>query len=333
MHDPANQAPPPSSPRDTAETAAGSSGLGGPLSPDSSARAATDTPAPATPDTSTPEEEESMETTSMEFLGPEHLQALRLREDPFEPAESPENIFMYGPLNHIEAALMRGIHRRHVLAVVGPPGAGKSTILRRLYGKSSREKRVRMLSSALINRKEIDHSALTVAILRDLIGEPPRGMSKEQRADLLRNTLEDHARAEIYPALVIDEAHLLKTTALLALKHLWDSHTMFRQLAIIMVGQLPLQGKLRSDPALRELTGRTRILDIPELGKHTAAYLRWRFARVGGDADQVFSEDAYEALAMRGKYPLWINNLAVKAIHYAHAMGEERVTARCVGRA
>ena len=240
---------------------------------------------------------------------------------------------MHPHLDSVEHALLRGIHRRQILAVVGPAGAGKSTLLRRLYGKAGREKRVRMVSPRILDRKKMDHESLTAAILRDLIGQDTRGMNREARAELLHATLVDHYNAQIYPAVVIDEAHLLTPRTLLALKHLWDSHTMFRQLSIIMVGQVPLQSRLKSDPALRELAGRTRLLEVPPLGDQTAPYLRWRFARVGGDADRVFADDAYKAIAVRGQYPLWINNLAVKAIQYALSIGDERITARHVGRA
>lgn len=271
-------------------------------------------------------------TTSREYLSPQDLTLFGLADDPFEDADNPEDVFLSPGLTHVENAVKRTITRRQIVAVIASPGAGKSTLIRRLYGQLGGHKRIRMVAPASIDRRRITHAALATAILRDLVGHKAAHMNQEQRSELLRTTLAAQDEAGLIPALLIDEAHLLKTDALLAIKQIWDSHLLFKQLAVILIGQEPLKAKLLSDPSVRELTGRTRLVDLPKLGEHTGDYLRWRFSRVGGDADQVFDEDAYAALATRGEYPLWVNNLAVRAMSYAASRGTTRVTATHVSR-
>ena len=294
----------------------------------------------STPATTTPPSapEPPMEVTSREFLDEEDLAHFGLAADPFDDDLDPENVFLSPRLNAVEKALVSAIQRRTLCALVGAPGAGKSTLLRRLFAKSGREKRIRIISPASLDRRRLGHAPLTVAILRDLIGRDTAGMAMEQRDVLLRDTLADQVAAGQYPVLLIDEAHLLKVDALLAIKQLWDSHTLFRQLAVLMIGQVPLRDRLRGDPAVRELTGRTRILELGEMKEETGDYLRWRFARVQQDprnpsADQVFDVGAIKALGIRAENPLWINNLAVRGMRYAHTVGDTCLTAAHIGRA
>lgn len=283
---------------------------------------------PATPR----QEETPLETTTREYLEPEELNSFGLAADPFDDPEDPEQIFLPTRTVNLERQLYAAIQRRQIVALVGPAGAGKSSILRRLYGRCQRENRVRLIAAASIDRERIDHAALSSAILRDLLGKDTSGLTMEARSELLRTTLADQVAAGLYPVLLIDEAHLLRTKALLAVKQLWDSHTLYRQLAVLLIGQLPLQARLKQDPAVRELTGRTRVIEIQRMADDTADYLRWRFSRVGADADKVFDEKAYKALAIRGEHALWINNLAVLAMRYASENGYRRVTDVHVGQ-
>ncbi len=286
-------------------------------------------PAASPTDPVTPEE--PMDIATLELLHPAALEYFNLPSDPFDTPENPEDIYLSPAIRRVEAMLLAGIKRRQIVAVVGDPGAGKSTIVRRLYGRVVGEKQIRMVAPASLDRRKITSSAIAVAIIRDLTGRETSSWSMEQRSELLRTTLEDMGRNSITPVLLIDEAHHLSPAALIALKQVWDSHTLWKQLAVILVGQLPLRDALRTRPDLREVAGRTLLVELPSL-VDAGDYLRWRFSRVGGAADKAFDASAYKALAIRAEYPLWVNNLAVRAMLYAHSVGDTQVTAAHIGR-
>lgn len=229
-------------------------------------------------------------------------------------------------------ALHGTVTRRGMAALTGDPGSGKSTILRHLHAKYLRDQRVKIIAPASLNRGRVTHAVLSVAILRDLIGRDTTSMSMEARDELLRSTLAEQVSAGRFPLLLIDEAHLLRPDALIALKHLWDSHMLLQQLAILLIGQPPLAARLREDPSLKEVVGRMRLLAMGKINDDVVGYLRWRFAKVGGDADKVFTADAYRALAVRCEGPLWVGNKAVAAMRYAREHADDQVTAAAVGR-
>lgn len=292
-------------------------------------------PAGRTDDTTPPKQEEPLvRITSREFLEPEELAFFGLESDPFDDSDNPEDIWMSPALIGIERAMKQAVQRRQIVALIGDPGSGKSSLIRRFYGQSGRQKQVRLIAPASLDRRRITSAALSVAILRDLTGRETSSWPMESRSELLRATLEEQDQAGNYPVLIIDEAHLLKADALLAIKQLWDSHTLFKRLAVIIVGQLPLESTLRMDVTVRELTGRTRILAIPKLltGEAVKEYLSWRCARVNAKAEMLFNDRACAALATVGEYPLWINNKAILAMRYAHIAGHHQVTAEHVGR-
>lgn len=279
-----------------------------------------------------PPSEESMETASFEFLPPELLQWFGLPDDPFFGPENPEAIFLSPKLLSLESALILAIRRRQIVALTGPAGSGKSTLLRRLHGRYLSDAHVKLMSPASLDRAKLSAASLATAIIRDLTGQDTSGWGSERRSELLRTTLEDQGRQRLLPVLFVDEAHHLPNDALLAVKQTWDSHTLFRQLSVILVGQEPLAQRLKATPALRELTGRTMLLQMPALTDQAGDYLRWRFSQVGGDADACFDAGAYKALGARGEHPLWLNNLAVRAMRYAASLGDNRVTLAHVGR-
>jgi type II secretory pathway predicted ATPase ExeA len=286
------------------------------------------------PRSSTDREDDMPENLTRQYLDPAELKLLELPIDPFDGEG--EDAFLNPHLRTVETALGSAITSRHLIALTGPIGSGKTTLIQRLYARVSDERRIQLIMPASLDRHGITANTLAIAILRDLLGRDTSSQSQEQRSELLRKTLKDAAESRTFPALVIDEAHELSNRALVAIKQLWDAGLLHRQISAILVGHPELGGRLRKDPAVREVGARTRVLELrPYSAVDTAAYLRWRFARpeVGGDADKVFAPDAFTALATRGEHPLAINNLAVLSIRYALSRGDRQVNAVHVGRA
>lgn len=284
----------------------------------------------------TPPAEESVmpDRHALELLDPEDLAHWNLPSDPFDEHYEADDLWLPPHLERIERMLLQAVRARRITALVAPPGAGKTSMLRRMHARAGRESKVRLLHCASLDRAQITHATLASAILRDLLGADRdySGLSAEARSELLRKTLDDVDQAGLYPVLLIDEAHRLTDRALIAIKEVWDSHTFQRKLGVVLVGQVALEDRLRKNPAVQELLGRTQILRLPALGEHVGGYLRWRFARIGADADAVFTAAAMQALATRGEHPLWVNNVAVLAMRYAASTGAARVDAVHVGR-
>lgn len=283
-------------------------------------------------DASTSLTEPPMEFVPREYLTQPELERFGLSADPFDGPENPEDIFLSTPIRAAEAILWDAVKRRQIVIFTGEPGAGKSTLIRRAYGSARRQKQVRFLSAASLNRKKVTHASLATAILRDLTGRETSSMGQEQRDELLRTTLAD--QRGVFPCLLLDEAHHLSNDALLAIKHVWDSHTLFRQLGVVLVGHPILGQRMTADPVIREFTMRARVVELlPFDAATTGAYLDWRFARAGGSAkaSEIFSASALELLAKRGRYPLLINNLAIRALRAAAPTGRT-VEAEHLGR-
>ncbi len=73
------------------------------------------------------------------------------------------------------------------------------------------------------------------------------------------------------------------------------------------------------------------------MGPDVEAYLKFKFARIGRKAGEIFEDNAYEAInkkleRVRGRrvinksFPLSVNNLAARAMNAAAQMGEPKIT-------
>lgn len=288
----------------------------------------------AAPPASTPEE--PMNDTA-QFLDPEVRTHFGFTEDPFEGPESPEHIWQPPSLKRVESIVIDSVRTRRILAVIGEPGMGKSTLMRRITARFTTDRALqhnRLVAPATLDRRQVTSTALAVAIIRDLTGKETSSWAAEHRSELLRATLAEMGRQGVTPVLVIDEAHLLRPAGLLAIKQVWDSTLSWKELAVILVGQPRLRTDLRTDTGLREVAGRTLFVELPSLNEGSAAdYLRWRFGRLNIDADRIFAPDAYKALALRGPSPMQLHSIAIASLTYAASMGDPRVTAVHVGRA
>lgn len=273
-----------------------------------------------------------MDQSFREPLEPDVLAHFGLADDPFLDSNDVDDVWMSPTNKWLEGRFNQAMRRYEIIAFAGPSGAGKSTLSRRFFARAKHTKETRIISPASINRGRIDATSLSVAIIRDLVKKDTSSFPMEARSELLRSILAEMREQRIHPALVIDEAHLLSSKAMLAIKQVWDSHLSTRALSVVLVGQPMLLDRLRTDLTLAELRGRTVPFSLKPLGATGSDYLRWRVSRIGGDADKVFSADAMKAIADRAEYPLWINNLAARAMAAAHRIGERRVESVIVGK-
>lgn len=292
------------------------------------------------PSPKTTRKTKKMDVTAAESLTEADLAHFGLAQDPFEYIANPEDTWFPDALQRMQEKILRSLKSKGIVVVAGDPGGGKTTLLRKMYASLLQNRRVKLISPASLDRSKITSAALSVAIIRDLVGTDTSGWAAEARSELLRRTLEEQNNAGISPVLTLDEAHKLTDNALVAIKQVWDSHVLLRQLSVLLIGQVPLKERLLQAPILREVTGRAMILDMPKLGQYfkgnagtgARSYLSWRFARVGANADAIFAPDSYKVLEVRAGTPLFLNNLAVRACIQAAEQGQKVVTSGHVAR-
>jgi type II secretory pathway predicted ATPase ExeA len=132
----------------------------------------------------------------------------------------------------------------------------------------------------------------------------------------LRDTLQNLARKNRYPLLVIDEAHLLPSELFDQLRFLlnddFDANSL---LTLVLVGQPDLAAKLRFAP-YQALNQRIAVrYALPPLDlEETAAYVKHQL-RVAGYNQQLFSDAFVAALHDHAKgVPRLINNICRAAL-------------------
>lgn len=267
------------------------------------------------------------------YLDEEVLRHFGLESDPFFDVLDFTDIWISPRLKVVERRVYDTIRRHGIMAIVGDIGAGKTTFLRYVLTKMLKEKSVKMIYPDRMDRKQLNGSALTQAVITQLGGQRiPR--SAVERDALAKRLLEENVKMGSNPVLILDEAHDLREEAYIALKRIWDSGMIFKLLSIIIVGQggvdssntpYELMDRLQNNPFIREFAERCYIVDLGNLNGSMSQYLDFRFKKAGGDVHKIFSDKALAVLAKRGNVPQLINNLAVRAMQGAFRDGKRQV--------
>lgn len=211
------------------------------------------------------------------------------------------------------------VGQRQTGVLTGEVGAGKTVAIRAaLAALEPARHQIIYIPDPTITMRGI-HTTIVTA----LGGQPAfySGVLASQTASLLAGELDERSRL---PVIVIDEAHLLETNELEALRMLtnseMDTGTHF---ALLLVGQPTLRRRLKL-AVLSALDQRisTRFQINGMASAETTEYIRAHLA-YAGRTDPLFSEDAITTIhdGARG-YPRAINNLAISALIATFAAGK-----------
>ncbi|MFC5431774.1 ExeA family protein [Paraburkholderia denitrificans] len=298
-------------------------------------------------------QEESM-LLRKQVLAPATRKHFGLFRDPFaDDIHSHEDMFVSPDIRYVREAMFQTAKHGGLLAVVSESGGGKTTLMRDLEDRVTRENHsIIVIKPYVLAMEDNDKKGKTLkathiaeAIMAAVAPLEKIRSSPEARFAQLHKALKESHAAGYRHCLVIDEAHALSIATLKHLKRFFELEMGFKKLlSIILIGQPELKVKLSErNQDVREVVQRCEMVElVPFDGARLDEYLRFRFGRLDkpvGDVIDASGIDALRArLTMTGTrrdraetvsllYPLAVGNLMTAAMNLAAGLGVPVVTA------
>lgn len=250
-----------------------------------------------------------------------------LKFNPFDKEISTDKLFTSRDTRELDSRLKYMLDSRGMCLVVGEPGSGKSTSLRKL---------IENLNRSLYKPCYLPLTTLTVKefyqALASLLGETPM-YKKFSLFQQIQNSIQNlYYEQRITPVIIIDEIHMAPISILDDLRLLFnfkaDSVNPF---VLILAGQPQIRNKLALNtcyPLRQRITMRYAMQGLTL--EETADYCDSRM-KIAGSINEVFSPAALSAIhTVSGGFLRNINNIAVASLMYATerkilTVGEEAV--------
>lgn len=303
-----------------------------------------------------PDETEDSMLLQNQSLTPEARAHFGLPRNPFlDDVQSPDDVFQTANVRYVRAVLMDCAQHHGFVGVVGESGAGKSTLAEDLEERIKAEGRdvlvirpyVLAMEKNDTTGKTLKSSHMAEAIAYALDPQLKVKSSPQARFQQVHDLLKASRRAGRRHLLLIEEAHCLPTATLKHLKRFLElKDGMQRLIGVALIAQPELRERLNSqNPEVREVMQRCELVDLAPLDGDVQAYLKHKFARFDLRYEDVFTEDAADAIRARlvyvprgGRaqdvrsvcYPLVVNNLVCRAMNAAARAGWPQVDANVI---
>lgn len=296
---------------------------------------------------------------SKQSLTPQALKHFGLFRTPFDDPREVEDVWMGARVRYVREALWDTARNGGFRVVVGESGSGKSTLREELADRIVRENaRVQVIEPYTLGLEDSEtrgtplrSTQIAEAIIAKLAPTERPRQSPQMRFEQCHRVLIESCRAGYTNLLQIEEAHCLPISTLKHLKRFSELKDGLRPvLGIVLYGQTELATKLDGkSAAVREVTQRAEIVTLEPLDQDLAAYLQFRFERIGKRLDEVMEPAALDALAKRLmpvqrvrrggrevlepanlRYPLAVRNLLISAMNEAAFLGAPKVSPQIV---
>jgi len=253
-----------------------------------------------------------------------------LKFNPFDKEIPTDKLFVSGDTKELESRLKYMLDSRGICLIVGEPGSGKSTSLRKLSEN---------LNRSLYKPCYLPLTTLTVKefyqALAALLGETPthKKMTLFNQIQNCINSL--YYEQRITPVIIVDEIHMASTSILDDLRLLFnfkiDSANPF---VLILSGQPQIRNKLALNtcyPLRQRISMRYAMQGLTL--EETADYCSSRM-KIAGTDNEVFTAAALAAIhTVSGGFPRNINNIAVASLMYCTARKIQSVDEEAVYQA
>lgn len=236
-----------------------------------------------------------------------------LKFNPFDKEISTDKLFMSRDTRELDSRLKYMLDSRGICLIVGEPGSGKSTALRKLSEN---------LNRSLYKPCYLPLTTLTVRefyqAIATLLGETP-SHKKFTLFEQIQNCINSlYYDQRITPVIIIDEIHMAPVSILDDLRLLFnfraDSANPF---VLILAGQPQIRNRLALNtcyPLRQRISMRYSMQGLSL--EETADYCNSRM-KIAGCSNEVFLPSALSAIhTVSGGFPRSINNIAVASLMY-----------------
>ncbi len=259
------------------------------------------------------------------------LEFYKLKDQPFGVTPDPRYLYLGQSHREALASLYYGIESdRGFMALIAPPGLGKTTLVFQLLEKLQQASRTVFLFQTQCNSKELLHYLLNG------LGVNAESMEVVSMHNKLNEILCREMLAGRRFVLVIDEAQNLDPKVLETIRLLSNFETsQAKMLQILLIGQPQLAEKL-ARPELEQLQQRISVFARlePFGSDDTARYISHRLRVAGYEGPPLFTPEALRILAQQSRgIPRKINSLCFSALSLSCAMGRKKVDAGIVEEA
>lgn len=236
-----------------------------------------------------------------------------LKFNPFDKEISTDKLFASRDTRELDSRLKYMLDSRGICLIVGEPGSGKSTSLRKL---------IENLNRSLYKPCYLPLTTLTVKefyqALASLLGETP-AYKKYALFEQIQNCIHNlYYEQRITPVIIVDEVHMAPVSILDDLRALFnfkaDSANPF---VLILAGQPQIRNKLALNtcyPLRQRISVRYSMQGLTL--EETSDYCNSRI-KIAGCSNEVFLPSALAAIhTVSGGFPRTINNIAVASLMY-----------------